>query len=127
MADDLITTRRWPWLFFEYFFNIATPSPFYWNTTWEEELDDGRIVTHRVNDVLLCIMFFRVYLIVRFILAQTYFMGPRAQRITGMNGCRASMLFSMKCLMKSVPEIVIVTNLFLSVFFFGYALRVFDE
>ncbi len=54
-------------------------------------------------------------------------MGPRAQRVTEMNGCSANLLFTAKSLMRSVPEYVILINLIMSVGFFGYAIRVFDQ
>ena len=56
--DDLITTWQWPYLFVEYVFNVATPNPLYWDSTFKETLDSGKVIYHRVNDVFLVIMFF---------------------------------------------------------------------
>ena len=44
-----------------------------------------------------------------------------------MNGHNASMLFTMKCLMKDSPLMVVGVNLLLSIMIFGYTIRIFDQ
>mmetsp|Transcript_14073 Transcript_14073/g.14058 ORF Transcript_14073/g.14058 Transcript_14073/m.14058 type:complete len:264 (-) Transcript_14073:108-899(-) len=54
-------------------------------------------------------------------------MSTRAQRVCQMNGCYASFGFSIKCLMKNQPYLVLLTNLVISTFYFGYLIRMFDQ
>lgn len=54
-------------------------------------------------------------------------MSTRAQRVCQMNGCYASYSFSIKCLMTDQPYLVLMANLVLSMFYFGYLIRIFDQ
>jgi hypothetical protein len=127
LHDDIRSTGKWKMLLVEYLFNLATPLPFYWNLTVIEHVQaTGETTTHRVNDFFLCIMFLRVYTVVRFILTSSLYMNTRAARVCNMNGCRAGYLFAIKCLVKEKPVTVIVINLLISVVCFGYGTRMFD-
>lgn len=104
------------------------PLPFFWKMTYGEynkNLD--YTITYRVNDPLLCIMFGRIYLLVRWALASSIFMNPRAQRVCQMHGCDPSYMFAIKCLMKQKPYFILWSNLFVSMFCFGFAIRIFDQ
>lgn len=54
-------------------------------------------------------------------------MSTRAQRVCQMNGCYANYMYSIKCVMKNQPYMVLMTNLIMSMFFFGYLIRIFDQ
>jgi len=44
-----------------------------------------------------------------------------------MNGCYASYSYAIKCLMTTYPYFVLMTNLIMSMFYFGYLIRIFDQ
>ncbi len=89
-------------------------------------IDSDGTQEHGINNIFQVIMFMRCYIIVRWLLNQTYYMTSRAQRVTSMNGCQASLHFALKCIMKEQPVLVIVSNLCISVALFGYSFRLFD-
>lgn len=128
--DNIWSTGMLPYMAMEYILSLATPNPTYWNLEFEEKQglsSNPTIVKHRVNDLLLTIMFLRIYTVVRFLLSSTFWMSARAQRVCSMNGCHANMHFALKCMVKQSPILVIVSNLVLSVAVFGYLIRVWDE
>jgi potassium intermediate/small conductance calcium-activated channel subfamily N protein 2 len=44
-----------------------------------------------------------------------------------MNGCYADYMFAIKCFMKAQPYLVLMSNLVMSMFYFGYLIRIFDQ
>lgn len=54
-------------------------------------------------------------------------MSTRGQRVCQMNGGEANYLFAIKSFMKSQPYLIMVINLSISLFYFGYLIRIFDE
>jgi hypothetical protein len=77
------------------------PYPWFWDWTFKEYDDNYKFnAIQFLNDLFLSFMLLtRVYLILRFIMGQTYFMSSRAMRVSFMNGHQVSMSFSMKCIM----------------------------
>lgn len=104
-----------------------TPLPFIVNSTFEEtNVNYDKNVRYRYNDFLLVFSFIKLYIPCRFVLMSSYFQSSRAQRVTEMNGHKASYLFSIKCLTKDSPYLFVITNLLLCTFVFGYTIRIFD-
>lgn len=54
-------------------------------------------------------------------------MGTRAQRVCQMNGGNATYMFAIKSVMKDQPYMIMANNLMLSMFYFGYLMRLFDQ
>ncbi len=80
--DDIFNTGLWKPLLGEIIICGFFPIPFLDNFHWEEPVEMGTALTHvnhRFNDVLLCLMFLRVYLGVRYVVSDSYFMGARGQ------------------------------------------------
>ncbi len=69
----------------------------------------------------------RIYLVIRYILTLSFFMGTRSQRVCHMSGTDASFMFSVKALMKKKPYTVLIVSLLLSVALFGFTLRIFER
>jgi hypothetical protein len=105
--------------------------PFWWKSSWDEPVSLGSlteiVVTHRYNDVLLTIMFVRVYLFIRFILSVSYYMSGRAQRVCGMNSTESSYVFAIRCMMKANPYLSVAVNLLCGAVLFAYCVRIFDQ
>lgn len=105
------------------------PYPWFWDWTFKEYDDNYKFnAIQFLNDLFLSFMLLtRVYLILRFIMGQTYFMSSRAMRVSFMNGHQVSMSFSMKCIMQDTPVSFVCWNLVISMIIFGYSMRIFDQ
>lgn len=126
--DDLINTGMYKSLLAEMFICILSPLPFITNETYNEYNNNFKVtVAQYYNDLLLAASFGRVYLLIRCIVTNSFYMSTRAQRVCQMNGCYASKMFSIKCLMKDKAYLVLTTNLILSMLYFGYLIRIFDQ
>jgi hypothetical protein len=126
--DNLVNTGMYKMLIFECIICFISPMPFIYNENFQEDMFNYDIkISHWYNDVLLAWSFSRIYLILRCVLANSFYMSPRAQRVCQMNGCYASYMFSVKAAMKAQPYVVLFTNLIMSMFYFGYLIRLFDQ
>ena len=126
--DDLINTGMYKSLLTEMILCSLAPLPFITNETYDEYNNNFKVtVAQYYNDLLLAACFLRIYLLIRCIVTNSFYMSTRAQRVCQMNGCYASYMFSIKCLMKEKAYQVLTTNLILSMFYFGYLIRIFDQ
>ena len=126
--DNLINTGMYKMLIVECIVCFISPLPFIYDEKFEEyNINFKTHIDHWYNDLLLAWSFIRIYLILRCVLANSFFMSPRAQRVCQMNGCYASYMFAIKCAMKDQPYLVLMTNLVASLFYFGYLIRLFDQ
>ena len=108
---------------------FPSPLPFLYNSTFEEtaiNFNDVKI-EHFYNDLLQTWSFVRIYLVLRCILANSYYMSSRSQRVCQMNGHSSDYMFAIKCFMIESPYLVMANNLVLSMFYFGYLMRIFDS
>jgi len=80
-----------------------------------------------LNDLLSLLIVLRVYIILRFIINTTLYRSPRAQRITQMYGTTNDYLFACRCLTKKNPYIIVTISFGLSIFIFGYLLRICER
>ena len=87
-----------------------------WSTTYQYEL----------NQILLCLSFARIYIHLRYTLIVSKFMSPRSKRVCTMNGCEAEHMFAIKSIMKQMPYTFISLTLTITIFLFGYQLKVFE-
>lgn len=83
-------------------------------------------ISYEVNEILLCMMFARIYFFLRFTLIVSMFMNPRSNRVCVMNGCEADHMFAIKAIMKQMPYTFITITLVITIFLFGYQLKVFE-
>ena len=74
----------------------------------------------------MCISFSRIYIILRYVLFISKFMNPRSVRVCVINGCSANHMFAIKGLVKQRPFIFIFVTLIVTIFLFGYSLKVFE-
>ena len=66
----------------EILISLISPMPFFMDLTYEEDNDNYDIkVDHRYNDVLLFLMFIKIYIPFRFLLMASYYQSNRAQRV----------------------------------------------
>ena len=103
--DTLANTGMWRKLAFEISLVLTAPAPFFDGIKFQETVSDLDITLEReLNSLLMALsIFFRAYLLFRFVCSISYFMSPRAQRVGTMNGCSANVGFAFKCLMRERP------------------------
>jgi hypothetical protein len=85
-----------------------------YNSNW------GVTITYQVNQILMCVSFCRIYIMLRYTLIVSKFMSPRSKRVAVMNGCEAEHMFALKAIMKQRPFTFITCALGISIFLFGY-------
>lgn len=82
----------------------------------------------QINDLLISFMiFFRIYFYARSILSMSFYTDPRSQRVCSIYGADAGYNFALKALMKEKPWNVLGASLMMSIFVFGYCLRLFER
>jgi len=125
--DTLYNTGVWKWLIFEIIINMLAPYWFFKGIKYTEEHPDAEVtLTYEFNDLLLCFSFIRLYLPIKLYLYSTEFINPRSHRVCRANGCEASSLFAIKCLVQQRPYAMLISSLMLSVVVFGYQLKIFE-
>lgn len=79
------------------------------------------------NDLLTVLMLVRVYHIVRSVIIVSKYVGPRAQRISFMNGSEASTHFAIKSILAERPFDLIAFTSILCILMGAFALRIFER
>lgn len=69
---------------------------------------------------------FRVYLLYSYMFCISKFMNPRSKRVCSMNGCEATNMFAIKAIMKEMPYTFLSITILITIFLFGYLLKVFE-
>lgn len=99
--DTVISTGWWQEMVFEQLLCLIAPYPFFKGIIYSERNNDWNItITYELNQILMCLSFARVYLLLRLHLFSTNFMNPRSNRLCSMNGCDAGHMFALKSTMK---------------------------
>jgi hypothetical protein len=99
--DDLLSTGWWKSLTLEVVLLLISPYPYLNNVYYREYLDQyGIWIEYKLNDLLMCFGFIRIYILLRCLLVASKFMNPRSKRVCFMNNCEANLLFSLKAYMK---------------------------
>lgn len=126
--DTLINTGIWKFLTIELILNSFAPYPFLKSLVYKETSYYYNIVIeYKINDILLMVMFLRLYIIANFLLTFTLFRTARAQRICTQFSCQADSLFAIKSLMKQRPWTILTLLLPTTTLIFGYLLRYFES
>ena len=106
---------------------LLAPYPFLQGLVYTEvNLNWHVTITYEINQILLCLSFVRFYILLRFTLIISMFMNPRSNRVCVMNGCEADHQFAIKAIMKQMPYTFIFVTLAITIFLFGYQLKVFE-
>lgn len=92
----------------------------------EYNQDYNYTITYRINDILLCFSFFRLYLVIKASLFNTIFMEPRADRLCQQMGMYVDSWFAFKCFNKHRPFFTMNWILVVTTFIFGYQLRILE-
>jgi len=125
--DTLFSTGWWRPLSIEMLMLLVSPYPYLYNYKYTEYLDSyGLMIEYKLNDLLMCFGFVRIYILLRCLLVASKFMNPRSKRVCFMNNCEANLLFSLKAYMKQSPFISINIAITITILLFGYALKVFE-
>ncbi|CDW91118.1 small-conductance calcium-activated potassium channel protein [Stylonychia lemnae] len=125
--DNLYNTGQWKSLIQEILIVIISPYPGLYDVQYIEYNEQFNAhMTYDANDLLLWCCFSRLYLVIRYSLLLTYFMGPRSQRICRMNGCDASLMFAVRSVMKKRPYTVIFVTLIITTGIFAFQLNMFE-
>lgn len=123
-----MNTGVWKQMIPEIALNAVAPYPFLNSFKYQEYVREyDVIIYYKVNDILLVLMFVRLYLALSFILVITSFKNSRAQRVCKLHGCEANFMFALKSLMQQKPWIVLSVALPMSILVFGYMLLVFES
>jgi len=128
-TDNLFNTGLYKIMIVEVCAVLIQPYPFLQGVMYKEEHMYGNNSNKfQVNDLLLCWMIFsRVYFYARSILSISFYTDPRSQRVCSIYGAEAGYTFALKALMKEKPWNVLACSLAMSVFVFGYCLRLFER
>ena len=128
-TDNLFNTGLYKIMIVEVCAVLIQPYPFLQGVLYKEEHMYGNNSNKfQVNDLLLCWMIFsRVYFYARSILSISFYTDPRSQRVCSIYGAEAGYTFALKALMKEKPWNVLACSLAMSVFVFGYCLRLFER
>jgi potassium intermediate/small conductance calcium-activated channel subfamily N protein 2 len=125
--DSLVSTSWYQSLIKEQLLVIISPFPYLDELRYYEYNDMFKAtISYSANEILLCLSFLRVYLLIRFFLVTSRFMNPRSKRICAINGCDANLMFAMKAYMKQKPYQTIGVYLGLTVLIFGYQLKILE-
>ena len=126
-TDDLKTIGMRQVLIIECILTLLTPNVLFKDIHFSEYVTAYHTeINHRLNDILLAISWIKVYFPARFLLQISYYRSPRAYRVCALNGHKPTFLFAIKWLMKTHTNTVIIFNMLLSIFIFGYWIRIFD-
>ena len=123
-AYDFETIKSMGWrsqLYKEFFIVALSPIPGFNLITYNEKnVDYNLVIQYDLNDIMLALMFVRIYLFGRWLLHQTTYMHPRSQRVCMMNGCQAEMMYAVKALMREYPYRCIVGTIVVSIMIYAY-------
>jgi Ion channel len=128
-TDNLFNTGLYKIMIIEVCAVLVQPYPFLQGVIYKEaHMYGDKSANFEVNDLLLCWMIFsRVYFYARSILSLSFYTDPRSQRVCTIYGAEAGYTFALKALMKEKPWNVLACSLLMSVFVFGYCLRLFER
>lgn len=119
--DTLNSTGWYKQMLIEQALMIIAPYPYLDEFRWNEYNDMFKAwFYYTVNEILLCLSFMRIYILIRFSLVASQFMNPRSKRICAINGCEADLMFAMKSIMKQRPYLTILIALAVTIILFGY-------
>ena len=86
----------------------------------EYNQDYNYTINYRINDILLCFSFCRLYLIINACMFLTIFMEPRADRLCQQMGMYSDTWFAFKCFNKHRPFFTMNMSLTVTTLIFGY-------
>ena len=99
--DTLISTGWWREMVLEQFFVLIAPYPFLQGVKYTEVSSNWNVtIQYEINQILMCVSFSRIYIILRYVLFISKFMNPRSVRVCVINGCSADHMFAIKGLVK---------------------------
>ncbi|TNV81547.1 hypothetical protein FGO68_gene1047 [Halteria grandinella] len=125
--ENLQSTGWYKQLLIEIGIVVIAPLPYLDDFKYQEYVDMFKAdIQYTYNEILLSFMLFRCYIFVRYSLVASQFMSPRSKRICNINGCEANLMFAMKSIMKQRPYLAILIALLVTIFLFGYQLRLFE-
>ncbi len=80
-----------------------------------------------LNDFFYILMLLRMYFFVRLILNLSPYRSARAHRLCDLHGIQNNYVYAIKCAMRDNPSIITLIILVVSIFYFGYALRIAER
>ncbi len=119
---ETIKSIGWrPQMYKEFIIVALAPFPGFNLITYNERnIDFNLLLQYDLNDLLLALMFFRIYLFGRWVLFQTSYMQPRSQRVCTMNGCEAELMYALKAIMREYPYLCIISTIITSILVYAY-------
>lgn len=105
---------------------VSVHSPPGYDRTIEFEQLDGTLVLS-VNNVLTSLMLLRAFLILRVVWHFSRMSAEKATQFCGEVGCEANTMFVFKALFKEKPFIMLSCGMFVSIFIFALAVRVYER
>ena len=81
-------------------------------------------VYYNLNDIALVFQYYKIFIIFRGILNNTYYSSNRAYRICAMYGCKPSQMFVIKAYMKNHPISFVLVMLMTGIIMFAYLLMI---
>lgn len=83
-------------------------------------------VPYNLNDIMLVIMFFRLYIVFRFSIYCSEYYNARAHRVTKMMGSSLTKIFAIRCIFNTHPIKFLIVVVLTLLFGFAYMLKILE-
>lgn len=126
--DTFLSTDLWKYMLIESIITQIGPQIFLQNFQISEYNYTYDITfTYELNNLLWVFVWIKCYAILRTILSTNKFTSPRAQRVWTLNGCFASLAFSVKSKFKESANTTLLITYITSSLIAAYMLRIFER
>ena len=126
--ETLITTGIYKNMILETILAAVGPQVFTHNFQYEEyNYDYDLYITYKLNNLLCCFVWIKVYACIRTFLLSNKFTEPRAQRLCKLNGTEADLIFSIRGEFKEKPNQTLIITFVVSAIICAYMLRIFER
>lgn len=83
-------------------------------------------VEYELNDIMLVVQMFRLYIIFRFLISITSYANERAHRVSKMMGQKITTLFSIRCIFFVHPVKMLFVLFFVIIFMLSYMVKILE-
>lgn len=126
--QSFFTMEYFGYFMIELFFSLFHPNTFLKNIKFKTNKTFYRdTVTYELNDMLLIIMFLRVYVLFRFFISISSFYTSRSDRIARLIGSHLNRLFVIRCIVLMYPFTFLLVSAVILVISTGYMLRIAES
>lgn len=129
--DDLFSSRYYKYIIYEILLILPHPNIIAigvnFNQTYTNSKMQKDIISYQVNDILLCLIMFRMYFVLKYIITKNYYKSSRAVRICKMYGEPNTCIFAVKSIFNKNPMKAALILFISGVIFYSINLRIFER